>query len=123
MTRSKLGILSKEKYDTLHAKLSGTFRIAEKARSDEQARALFLFKRWRDHLAINRHGKITFNGRLVVKNSEVNAVIKNEFKSNFGMGYRSLYYKLKNKYCGIPERKIKKYWKLVKVIKGSSPDS
>ena len=106
-SHSKLGVLSRTRYDTLLQKVEGKFETRGKDMNEEQVRALFQFKRWKKHLGV-RDGRLTYNGKLCVKNNEVDNIIKQEFERNCGMGYRTMYYKLKETYYGISVRQIKR---------------
>ena len=67
----KIGVVSEEKYNTIRACLCKSLNIPLKQRTVEQKRAAFLYKRWSRHFGLTPKQKVTFDGKLVVKEGEL----------------------------------------------------
>ena len=67
--------------------------------------ALVRFWRNRERLSL-RAEKVCFDGRPILKKSDVTRVVKKAFKETKGSGTRKLFHRLKNVYRGVRERDI-----------------
>lgn len=106
MPKTKIGILTEDRYATLVSLVQGTFKVPVKERNAEQRRAVFQYKRWKKDLKINDEGYLTYLEKKVLKSGEEISIIKGEFTRNLGISIRSLFLKLRDRYQGITEQTI-----------------
>lgn len=103
--------LDEETYDTFLQLLKGEFNVPTVARGTRIKSALVQFWRNRERLSL-RAEKVCFDGRPILKKSDVARVVKKAFKETKGSGTRKLFHRLKNVYRGVGERDIRRVLKI-----------
>ena len=98
--------LNGETYDTFLQLPKGEFKVPTAARSTKIKSALVRFWRNRERLLL-RAEKVCFDGRPILKKSDVTHVVKKAFKEMKGSGTRKLFHRLNNVYRGVGERDIR----------------
>ena len=104
---SGISTLDNETYDVFLQLIKGEFSVPVKDRTDKQKSAVVRF--WRNRASLSlRGGGLFFNGKAVVKKTELHDVVQKMYKSSKGSGARKIYHKLKECYSGVALRDVQK---------------
>ncbi|KAH3835752.1 hypothetical protein DPMN_109113 [Dreissena polymorpha] len=95
--------LSGDAYKVFIELLKGNYRNPVSQRSKAEKNAIILFWRRRSRLEI-KEDKLFYDGKVVVKESDLRNKVKQSVRSIKGGGARSVAYSLKEKYAGVSER-------------------
>ena len=96
-------------YDTLVELTNGEFDVPVKQRSAQQKASCVRFWRNKSKFSIqkvNGEEKLFFDGKAVMKKSELRDVVRNEFKHCKGIGARKLKHRLKMRFEGVSEPQL-----------------
>lgn len=96
-------------YDTLVELTKGEFDVPVKQRSAQQKASCVRFWRNKSKFSIqkvNGEEKLFFDGKAVMKKSELRDVVRKEFKHCKGIGARKLKHRLKMRFEGVSEPQL-----------------
>ena len=98
-----------DKYETLLLLVKGKFHVPVAERTRSQKSAVVQFWRRKELFTLGNEESPTlyFNGRKVVKKSEVSGVVAKTFKETKSAGYKKLKQRSHDSYAGLTERKIR----------------
>ena len=98
-----------DKYETLLLLVKGKFHVPVAERTRSQKSAVVQFWRRKEMFTLGNEESPTlyFNGRKVVKKSEVSGVVAKTFKETKSAGYKKLKQRSHDSYAGLTERKIR----------------
>lgn len=98
-----------DKYETLLLFVQGQFHVpvAQRTRSQKSAVVQFWKRKELFTLGNEEIPTLYFNGRKVVKKSEVSGVVAKTFKETKSAGYKKLKHRSHDSYAGLSERKIR----------------
>ena len=99
--------MSDEQYDIIVKLVQGTFQVPCAERSQVERTALIRFYRNRERFTVKGNPPVLyFDGKEVLKTSQRQALVINNFYSTKGCGARRLNYRLKDKFTGLSEPSI-----------------
>ena len=94
-------------YNTLVELLKGKYQRKVSERSAVEKSALVMF--WRNKQRLSLQGKnLLHDGKLVVRKSAVQNIVKHKFKETKGAGARAVAYSLKSKYTSVSETNVRR---------------
>lgn len=98
-----------DKYETLLLLVQGNFNVPVSQRTRSQKSAVVRFWRRKDLFSLGSEVSPTlyFNGRKVVKKSDVSRIVGKTFKETKSAGYKKLKYRAADSYAGLTERQIR----------------
>ena len=96
-----------ETYHIIKLLVKGRFSVPVKQRTKAQWAAYVRYWRNRERYSIN-DDKLLFDGKIVVKERDMNTIVHERFCESKGSGPRRLKYQLKGGYCGMSEANVKK---------------
>lgn len=105
----QMSAVDEETYNTLTSLTKGDFYVPVKERSLAQKAACIRFWRAKERFIIRKVNgleKLYFNGKEVLKKTELKSLVEKEFKHCKGAGSRKLNYRLNKRFEGVSERKI-----------------
>lgn len=98
--------LEDETYNVFLEMLKKEFSVPIKDRSAKVRSALVRFWRNRKHLSLSGN-QVCFDGKVILKKSDLSKVVKRAFKDTKGSGVRKLYHHLKDVCIGVGERDVR----------------
>ena len=98
--------LDDETYQIFVELIKGEFHVPLKERSSQVKSALVRFWRNQKHLSL-RQNQLCFDGKVILKKSDVGETVKKAYKETKGSGVRKLYHHMKGSCSGIGERDVR----------------
>lgn len=107
----QISAMENDVYDIILNLCRGTFHVPVNQRTAIQKATLVRFWRNKDRYTVKKVDgaeKLLFDGKAVVKKSELKQLVIKEFKHSKGIGSRKLKHKLKQRFHGVSEARVNK---------------
>ncbi|MES9901346.1 MAG: hypothetical protein ABW168_01530 [Sedimenticola sp.] len=93
-------------YETIVQLLKGTFEVPKRLRTNQQKNAVIKYWRSKSDFSIDSNDRLVFMGKNVLRLSDVEKTVLDEFKAAKGCGARGMKGRLLEKHSGVSEVQI-----------------
>ena len=97
-----------EEYETMKKLVSGTFHVPVSQRTVAQNSVRVKYFRLKEKLRLDKDGNLLFEGRPVLKKSDINDFVTKIFVKNKSGGHRKIQARAADGYAGLSKREVLK---------------